>query len=419
MNDFYEQKANKYKYKYLKLKELEGGVYTEQKYKSMKNNFLRHHTNDCINNINNGISNRQFFYTPTYDDKSNGWKNTDEHGYTNVYDRIGNVWKTKLVSQTQIVYLLVNPTTDNIQHLNLYVIININGEAIEMFKLYLDERLLQHWDGIIPDISFDNGKKLTKNILNRITFEEALELISGEKQQIIHVQSPSVTKRSTAPAAPTVQAVSQSSMSSMSSMSPTYSQSNRQVTSIAQPSEAQTIRAQTMRAQPNIAQNGTSGIVQQGLRIMSPQPLGQAQGQQLMPSLTASHISPASEYVQAGYRQVGPVMPQMMLRPSMMLQQPSMMQQQQEVRSVMPQMMLQPLPAGYGSVNGQSGRVISDSVPPAGYRQHLGPNGTISYVQSRPQDRSIRSVKQLRETDFEDYLGGSRLSSTSSEDFSE
>jgi hypothetical protein len=143
---------------------------------------------------------------------SNEWKNTDAEGFTNVYDRKGNVWKMKQINQSEILYILVNPTTDNYKHFNLYVIINEFAQVIEMFKLDVNNRLLlHHLDGIIPDISFNKGYNPTKKILNRITFEQALELISGIKQEVIYLQSPSVTKSSTGTAtgaASTVQAKS-------------------------------------------------------------------------------------------------------------------------------------------------------------------------------------------------------------------
>jgi len=71
MNDFYEQKAQKYKYKYLKLKELEGGDYGK----------FRDEMNACLSR-KLPIGSQSFYY-PTLNPQKNGYEYKDSKGEYN------------------------------------------------------------------------------------------------------------------------------------------------------------------------------------------------------------------------------------------------------------------------------------------------------------------------------------------------
>ena len=73
MNDFYEQKAQKYKYKYLKLKELEGGLYGDYE-------DFRYKMNECLRKK---LPNQSFYYA-SLNPQKNGYTYQDSKGEYNL-----------------------------------------------------------------------------------------------------------------------------------------------------------------------------------------------------------------------------------------------------------------------------------------------------------------------------------------------
>jgi hypothetical protein len=126
MNDFYEQKAQKYKYKYLKLKELEGGV--DEKIGNYEN--FRNDMNTCLRNK----LEFQSFYYPTLNPEKNGYEykdNKNEHNLSHIrtaqedgrYHRPSGEYKVLQDTNNKLIHTLIaahphkeQPTMQHVQY---------------------------------------------------------------------------------------------------------------------------------------------------------------------------------------------------------------------------------------------------------------------------------------------------------------